>query len=265
MKCSNCNQDLPKGAGSCPSCGFPASGLEPRVPVGGIQTDSHIPGGSIKVEAAEESPAAPKCSNCGEDLPKGAGQCPRCGLPVTRPEEQKVIEFLAVPTGRLIFLSVITMGFYQLYWLYKNWQAIRKADQSKISPFWRTMFIPFFCHGFFKRILDEARQLGYQAVYNPWTLAIVYIILLVGGHGRARTPEMARIRDFLDIITGLLVFIPALPVQRAINYYHEQAAGTPLRTRFTAGEMTMVVAGVILLVLNLVGLFFPDASTPPGR
>jgi len=227
-----------------------------------------------------------KCTNCMQELPTDATQCNRCGMPVTQtpafatgysapqdppltPEQggrppvegkPQAIEFLAVPESRLIWLSVLTFGFYLLYWVYKNWQAFRKFDQSKITPFWRTMFFPFFTHGMFKRILDEARQVGYQMVYNPWPLAIFFVILMAGGHrnGRERSPQVGQIMDLIDVIFGLLSVLPILPVQKAINFYHEQTApGTPLRTKFTTGEIIMVAAGIILAALSVLAVISP--------
>jgi len=78
-----------------------------------------------------------KCSNCFQELSSNATQCERCGMPVNRAtpagnetqmpgEILQNIEFLAIPTDRLIWLTVITGGFYLLYWNYKNWLAILK-------------------------------------------------------------------------------------------------------------------------------------------
>jgi hypothetical protein len=53
---------------------------------------------------------------------------------------------------RLVIFSVLSLDLYGLYWRYKQWQAIKKAEQSNIYPFVRSFFLVFFLYSFFKKI-----------------------------------------------------------------------------------------------------------------
>ncbi len=54
-------------------------------------------------------------------------------------EEAKPL-FFPVSITKLIILSICTIGIYEVYWFYKNWEIIKQREYSKISPFWRAIF-----------------------------------------------------------------------------------------------------------------------------
>lgn len=53
---------------------------------------------------------------------------------------------------KLGVLSVYTVGLYEIYWFYKNWQLIRARERSNDSPFLRAFFALFFCYSCFARM-----------------------------------------------------------------------------------------------------------------
>jgi uncharacterized membrane protein YvbJ len=36
------------------------------------------------------------------------------------------IEYFSIPPKRLALLSILTLGLYEIFWFYKNWEAIKK-------------------------------------------------------------------------------------------------------------------------------------------
>ncbi len=48
----------------------------------------------------------------------------------------------AVSVGKFAVMSLCTFGFYELYWAYKHWDAMRRREQERLSPFWRAFFAP---------------------------------------------------------------------------------------------------------------------------
>jgi hypothetical protein len=89
------------------------------------------------------------------------------------------IEYFGISTARIVLLSIITFGLYELYWFYKNWQAVRVQTQIDISPFWRAFFSFFFCNQLFKRVLQSASSLGYNREYSPGLLTVSYIVIIM--------------------------------------------------------------------------------------
>ena len=53
--------------------------------------------------------------------------------------------FFATSPLKLVVMSTVTLGFYELFWFYANWQRLKRRRHPRISPFWRTFFAIFFC------------------------------------------------------------------------------------------------------------------------
>jgi hypothetical protein len=197
------------------------------------------------------------CEHCGIKLDEGAQFCQSCGHS-TDIAQVSSVEYFAIAPGRLAFFSVITYGIYEIYWFYKNWQAVKKSEQSKISPLFRAIFSIFFCHSLFKKILESSRASGYKNAYSPGWLAAVYIILLLLGNALSRVETYDFGFNLLWLALVVSTFIPLVFVQKAINYNNEKIEGVlGLHRGFSGGEVALIVIGVILFLLSFWGIFIP--------
>jgi|SRR3989338_5664899 len=197
------------------------------------------------------------CKNCNNLLSESAKFCNKCGNPVET-KGGSSIEYFAISPKRLALFSILTLGIYEIYWFYKNWQAVKSAEGQKISPFWRAIFAVFFCHGLFKKVLESAKSHAYQASYSPGWLATAYILLLVVGNGLSKVESYDVGFNLIWLIIAITTFTPLLSVQKAINFNNEKVKGGPvLKQGFSGGEVTLIVIGVIWFLLVLVGTFSP--------
>lgn len=64
------------------------------------------------------------------------------------------VVYFSVPLTRLFFASLISFGLYDVYWAYKNWQAVRRCGREyNIIPFCRSwLFGIFFIFPLFLRM-----------------------------------------------------------------------------------------------------------------
>jgi hypothetical protein len=151
--------------------------------------------------------------------------------------------FFPVSTTKLIVLSLCTLGLYEVYWFYKNWQQIKARDQSDIWPAARAIFAIFYCSSCFKHIRDfETPGLGKTSLAAGELAAGWIIITLLG-----RLPD-----PFWLISLGAPFFL--LPVQSQVNRIN--AAINPEHdpnSRFSVANWIAVVLGAILLVLAVIG------------
>lgn len=206
------------------------------------------------------------CKHCDNKLANDAKFCNKCGKPVEAEKIEKDIvdiEYFSIPPKRLALLSVLTLGLYEIFWFYKNWEAIRKAEQQKISPLGRAIFTVFYCHGFFKKVLQSAKKQGYSDSYSPGMLATVYIILLLVGNGLSRIENSTFGLDVLWLLIAISSFIPLLSIQKAINFNNSKIVPNFDRSRkFSRGEIILTVIGVIWFELVVLGTFsslIPDS------
>jgi len=197
------------------------------------------------------------CRNCSNLLPENAKFCNRCGKPV---ETQGVstIEYFAISPKRLALFSILTLGIYEIYWFYKNWEAVKKFEEQKIYPFWRAIFAVFFCYGLFKKVLESAKSHTYEDSYSPGWLATAYILLLVVGNGLSKVESYDIGLNLIWLIIAIATFIPLLSVQKAINFNNGKIKGDfELRKEFSGGEVVLIVVGTIWFLLVLLGTFLP--------
>lgn len=197
------------------------------------------------------------CTNCGEKIKEGENFCGKCGKP-REIQSGPAIKYFAISPKRLALLSILTLGTYEIYWFYKNWEAVKKAEGQKVSPFWRAIFVIFYCHSLFKKVLASAKSSGYQNSYSPGWLATAYILLLLVINGLGNVESYDIWFNLLWLIIASTTFIPLLAIQKAINFNNGKIKGDAgLKREFSGGEVGVVVVGAILFLLVLWVSFLP--------
>jgi hypothetical protein len=163
------------------------------------------------------------CPSCGGTIPDGANSCLHCGFAqaqdilvvrssVVSPVEPATQDvtvlppFFAVSVMRLAVMSFFTLGLYEFYWLYRNWQRVRVRQRVDISPFWRAFFGIIFCYACFKRIQDFGAQ---QDIVDGPPILVLTI-------GWILTTIFWRLPDPFWLVS-LFSFVFLLPVQAYAN------------------------------------------------
>jgi hypothetical protein len=168
-------------------------------------------------------------------VPAAAGEAQRDTAPI----------FFAVSISKFIVLSICSIGIYDLYWFYKNWQLVRAREQSDILPFWRAFFGIFFCYAMFKEVRDYDLQTGSTKELPAGALAIGWIV----------TNLLWRLPDPYCLICALS-FSFVIPIQIVANRVNEVVApGHDRNSRYTAANWTTVAVGGVVQVLIVLGVF----------
>jgi hypothetical protein len=165
------------------------------------------------------------------------------------------VQYLAIPLRRLFVLTLVSGGLYTAYWLYKNWKAIKVADESNIRPFWRMFFAIIWVYPLFKRILISAQGQGYSKSYSPALLVAFYILVgtLYGVFTLLASSWPLLLAVFAYVVVTTL---PLLIVQAAANFNNEKLGFVTASVRqTTANERAIIVIGFILTISSAVVLF----------
>ena len=205
-----------------------------------------------------------KCSQCGKSYPpddlieySGSLICASCksaffqilketGASPSRADG--VAQYFPVSNLKLALMSVATLGFYEIYWFYKNWEMIKDRTGDDIRPFWRAVFAVFFVHKLFRSIHEMAETQRAPNKWRPGLLAWIFILLNVTW----------RLPDPFWLIT-YLSFIPLLYVQQTVNEINLRvAAYADQNSRFTPANIGAMVFGSILFFLILAGMLLPE-------
>jgi hypothetical protein len=87
---------------------------------------------------------APAPSSMGASLPPIPPALIRSSQTATTAEAPTTAFFLYIPKARLVAMSLVTLGLYEVYWIYRNWRFLKERDNLRIQPFWRSIFDIFF-------------------------------------------------------------------------------------------------------------------------
>jgi predicted nucleic acid-binding Zn ribbon protein len=198
------------------------------------------------------------CSNCGKKVEETTKFCQNCGEQIGTQDNSIAVEYYAISLKRLVLFSILTFGIYEIYWFYKNWQAVKKFQGEDIYPFWRAIFTVLFCYSLFKKVLESAKKHTYQDPYSPGWLATAYIFLLLIGNSLSSVDSYGIGFNIIWLIVVVSTFIPLLPVQKAINFNNRKInSNLELKKDFSGSEVILIVIGVLWSLLVLWGTFLP--------
>ena len=139
--------------------------------------------------------------------------------------------YFYISTPRLIFMSVISMGVFISYWVYKNWSYIKERDGLDIMPFWRGWFAIFHFYSLIEYIKNDPK-IGHaeKADYSCGWLTCGFIGFTLCGN-----------QIFIPL---MLTFLFILPAHNYISKINRSAENPPEFSPWSFGQV-------------LCALFFP--------
>lgn len=102
-------------------------------------------------------------------------------------------------------MSVFTLGLYEIYWFFKNWQCIQRREKTKIIPAMRGLFAVFYCYPLFRHIASHPAPANAPKVRAGW-MALGWI----GMNIIAYLPDPL---SYISVFT--IVFL--IPIQKKVN------------------------------------------------
>jgi hypothetical protein len=161
--------------------------------------------------------------------------------------------FLYIPISRFVFLSLISLGFFEAYWVYRNWRYLKERDGMNIWSFWRGFFAVIFILPLLHAIKKDpvANRIS-RAAFDPTGLGLGWLSLVVVGR------ILDRMQSLTANVIGLIIALPSfcflLPVQRYINSINEALPSPPQFYKWSSGQVVCLVLGLIFWVLILIGI-----------
>lgn len=155
-------------------------------------------------------------------------------------------------TWKFVLLSVCTFNFYLIIWFYRNWVGLRRAQQIKLSPVWRSIFSPFTAYSCFGRMEEvSAKRTGLRDLnFHAGILATIYFVLNAFG----RLPE-----PFW--VVALFACVPVLIVNAKVRAANLAAGDdVAIDDRLSWGAWILVALGVCCFALAMVGLVLSEPA-----
>lgn len=184
------------------------------------------------------------CSKCGEDLKNKSKESKKEEIGTSAAivlKNAEKIDFFIVPTVRLVIFSILSFGFYSVYWFSLNFSAIekrRKNRQQKTHTTLWAFFNTLTSEILFKElslIKKEATGKGFKI--SPAILGVIYFIFMVfGGY----------------IFLSPFVFIyTALTFQKKVKEYQSYGLSNYNKAKFNWREIVVVIMGIVFVIIGL--------------
>lgn len=147
-----------------------------------------------------------------------------------------------ISVNKFIFLSFISFGLYQIWWIFKAWRFFLIKDKLNIMPAARAVFSIFFLYSLFNHIKNYAKEQGYTNDFSSGWMYLAYLIttLLV------YLPDPYWLISLCDII----FLIPAF---KALNYAQKQIVTTIEQEKFNTSQIILIIIGSIMWLLIFIG------------
>lgn len=150
--------------------------------------------------------------------------------------------FLYIPPSRLIWLSIFSLGLYEVYWIYKNWWFLKERLGLKIRPVWRAWFGVFFIHSLRERVHSDPTARSFVTpTFPPRGLATGWVIMSIASIILGRSENL-----WLNFVGAIApTYLWFLPVQKYVNAVTMLRNPARRSNAWSTGQITCVVVGVI--------------------
>jgi hypothetical protein len=172
------------------------------------------------------------------------------------------VHFLVRDPKQFSILYFLSGSYYESYWIYKNWQALRDASGRRISPFWRTVFSIFYIWPLFRSMTLLAKSRGYKEDYSGEWLATGYILAFIISEVITLFSGSKLVLAIEQIAYIVINAIFYLLVQRAARFAVSKKPATKHRP-VNYVEWAFVVVGA-LLTIQVTYLNYFDSSPLPS-
>lgn len=184
------------------------------------------------------------CNKCSSIIGAGNKFCGKCGETVnqiinlnTENSTAEKINFVVIPTWRIIFFGILSFGFYSIYWFTKNFKAIskeRKLRGEPISPVFWGIFNNLGSSILFKEIdILNRKKYGKGLVLSPISLGVTYFIMVL-------------------FLTPLVSIFVILILQKVFKKYSKDQLCTFSELKFSWKEIAVTILGIIIMIISVV-------------
>ncbi len=161
-----------------------------------------------------------------------------------RVETQKIISL-----NKFIILSILSIGLYEIWWIYKAWRFFKEKNELDIYPAIRALLSVFFLYFLYNRILDYAKDEEYAKSYSPGFLFIGFVSFSL----------LTRLPDPIWVI-GMIRFVFSIPPFLALNSAktNSDEISVVVQEDFNLGQIFLIVIGSIIWILFFASLFINE-------
>lgn len=199
--------------------------------------------------------------------PSNPYAAPSADLGVSAPEPAPghAASFYAMSPTKLVIMSWLTGGIYDLCFWWRQWGARRRAGED-VSVFWRTFFAPYTCFGFTKSVIlaRHMRDLGPSSLLGIAPSAYLVANLIELGINRVQDPGFQTFALISSVLANLVRASMLGAIQHAINeLLNAEGYRGPYNRGVTAGAVVVGLLGIAIWGAALLGVIVPAEPSVP--
>ncbi|GHB72376.1 hypothetical protein GCM10008107_22180 [Psychrosphaera saromensis] len=174
-----------------------------------------------------------------------------------RPQFDGVV-FFPISIVKFLVLSTLTMGLFNVYWMYRNWLAIKTAHKLHIMPIVRGWFIIIWFYPFMAHLIDDSKKRfgdnRAMPVYAAILLAVGYVVMSIidvyvdSNYG------------YITFFLTPLLFLPSLAYINKVNEKETQAYNYNSTWRITTYLSIILFAPLWIYTAATFTNYLPNSS-----
>lgn len=173
---------------------------------------------------------------------------------------QRQPTFFVVAPRKLVWMVLLSQGFYTFYWMYKHWQCYRAATGASVLPLVRAFFGLFFVYSLVTKVqlaldMNQVRHRWWPRCVALGWIASAFLPLITVWFV---TPLTGFKLSLCLIIVQIAL---SVQIQLAVNLLENDPTGQ-VNNRLTWANGIWICIGVFFWVvgtLSALGLISPDA------
>lgn len=161
-------------------------------------------------------------------------------------EDSSKLCFATTPVWKVVFLSIVTCGIYEIIWFYNCWKTLAKEFGYKVSPFWRGLFATITCFWLFS-ILEKYIKNFNEKAFSGIAFAVLYLILNL----TYKLPDPYWLIGFASVIL-LAVIQSKINSVNAVNFKEAP------QNNWSLANTLWAIPWTLIFLLGIWGTFLPD-------
>lgn len=151
--------------------------------------------------------------------------------------------FETTPIYKIVILSILTFGFYDIVLLYNYWKVFNKKFGYAISPSCRAIFCGIYCFSLFPKLNKYIKTFNIPS-FPPILLAIFFIFL----------SALYRLPNPYSILNSF-TFVIFIIIQNRLNFINEQHFPNAKQNNWSLANTLWTIPCSILFFFYLIGTF----------
>jgi hypothetical protein len=150
-----------------------------------------------------------------------------------------------ISVNKFILISILTLGLYEIWWIYKAWKFFQQKEKTEIYPAARAILSIIYLRPLFDKILFYSKLKGYDEGYTSISLFAGFFIANL----------LSKLPDpyWLISVSSVIFLVPPF---KALNFAKQNSTEFLVIevTSFSPRQIMLIVIGVIFWGMVFYGM-----------